>query len=324
MNGLQEGINPHFEEKKAWSLNGFLMLAVNLLLFLAVIGMVALAVQTGPGWLVPMGLLGLLWLLSLMGFRIIRPNEALVLTLFGKYYGSLKGEGFYWVNPFVASVNPVAKSFFDDEESDEKKSKSFVAGDKKMSLKTMTLSNQNQKINDLNGNPIIIGIVVIWRVTNTAKAAFNVDHYVEFLSTQTDSALRNTVRLYPYDGFDADVEKSLIGSTQEVAERIKSEIQEKVDVAGLEVLEARITHLAYAPEIASAMLQRQQARAIIDARAMIVDGAVGMVQMALAQLEESQVVELDEERKASMVSNLLVVLCGNQDPQPIINSGSIY
>ena len=198
---------------------------------------------------------------------------------------------------------------------------------KKISLKAMTLNNEKQKINDKLGNPIIIGIVVIWRVTNTAKAVFNVDNYKEFLSIQCDSALRNVVRLYPYDiseDGDGVEEKSLRGSSQEIADILKEEIQKKVEIAGLEISEARITHLAYAPEIAAAMLQRQQASAIIDARKLIVEGAVGMVEMALNKLGENDIVTLDEERKAAMVSNLLVVLCGNKDAQPIVNSGSIY
>ncbi|MCX7614545.1 MAG: SPFH domain-containing protein, partial [Clostridiales bacterium] len=195
---------------------------------------------------------------------------------------------------------------------------------KKISLKTMTLNNDKQKINDQLGNPIIIGIVVIWKVVNTAKAVFNVDNYKEFLSIQCDSALRNIVRLYPYDSSTDDNEKSLRGSSQEVAEKLKEEIQSKVEIAGLEISEARITHLSYAPEIAAVMLQRQQASAIIDARQMIVEGAVGMVEMALSKLNENDIVQLDEERKAAMVSNLLVVLCGNRDAQPIVNSGSIY
>ena len=197
----------------------------------------------------------------------------------------------------------------------------------KISLKAMTLNNEKQKINDKLGNPIIIGIVVIWRVTNTAKAVFNVDNYKEFLSIQCDSALRNVVRLYPYDiseDGDGVEEKSLRGSSQEIADILKEEIQKKVEIAGLEISEARITHLAYAPEIAAAMLQRQQASAIIDARKLIVEGAVGMVEMALNKLGENDIVTLDEERKAAMVSNLLVVLCGNKDAQPIVNSGSIY
>ena len=176
----------------------------------------------------------------------------------------------------------------------------------------------------LLGNPIIIGIAVIWRVENTAKAVFGVDNYLEFLSIQCDSALRNIVRLYPYDLAEEGEEKTLRGSAQEISESLRQEIQNRVTEAGLEVLEARITHLAYAPEIAAAMLQRQQASAIIDARKMIVEGAVGMVSMALEKLSADQVVELDEERRAQMVSNLMVVLCSNKDAQPVVNSGSIY
>ncbi|MBQ5357710.1 MAG: SPFH domain-containing protein, partial [Oscillospiraceae bacterium] len=181
-----------------------------------------------------------------------------------------------------------------------------------------------QKINDQLGNPVIIGTVVIWHVTDPAKAVFNVDNYVEFLSTQCDAALRNIVREYPYDESEEGDEKSLRGSSLEVAQRLKDEIQCRVEIAGIEVTEARITHLAYAPEIAAAMLQRQQASAIIAARKLIVDGAVGMVEMALDRLQEDKVVDMDEERKAQMVSNLLVVLCGSNDAQPIVNTGSIY
>ncbi|MBO4445513.1 MAG: SPFH domain-containing protein, partial [Clostridia bacterium] len=206
------------------------------------------------------------------------------------------------------------------------------ANSKKISLKIMTLNNSRQKINDCLGNPVEIGIAVMWKVTDTAKAVFNVDNYKEYLSLQCDSALRNIVRLYPYDvapGVDttgdgiAD-EGSLRGSSEVVANRIKEEIQSKVDEAGIEIIEARITYLAYAPEIAAVMLQRQQASAIIDARKMIVDGAVGMVEMALDRLDKNGTVKLDDERKAAMVSNLLVVLCGNKDAQPIVNSGSLY
>ena len=203
---------------------------------------------------------------------------------------------------------------------------------KKISLKVMTLSNSRQKINDCLGNPIEIGIAVTWRVVDTAKAVFDVDNYKEYLSLQCDSALRNIVRIYPYDvspnvdttGDGVADEGSLRGSSELVAERIRNEIQLKVADAGLEIIEARITYLAYAPEIAAVMLQRQQASAIIDARKMIVDGAVGMVEMALSRLNEKQIVELDEERKAAMVSNLLVVLCGSHDAQPVVNSGSLY
>lgn len=265
------------------------------------------------------------------GLKILKPNEALVLTLFGKYYGTLKGEGFYFVNPFVSAINPAAPvastATISKEGSAHDKSVkdlNYHVINRKISLKAMTLNNDKQKINDALGNPIIIGIVVIWRVVNTAKAVFNVDNYTEFLSIQCDSALRNIVRLYPYDTFGNDNEKTLRGSSQEVAKKLQEEIQQKVEIAGLEIVEARITHLSYAPEIAAAMLQRQQASAIIDARQMIVEGAVGMVEMALEKLSENEIVQLDEERKAQMVSNLLVVLCGNKDAQPIVNSGSLY
>lgn len=288
--------------------------------------------------------LALSWI-PLCGLRILRPQEALVLTLFGKYVGSLRGEGFYWVNPFCISFNPAAKTRLSQsgdvnvrQESMESIVGTAIAegtlgtGNKKVSLKISTLSNSRQKINDCLGNPVEIGIAVVWRVSDTAKAVFNVDNYKEFLSLQCDSALRDIVRLYPYDvapGIDttgdgiAD-EGSLRGSSEVVAARIRDEIQNKVTAAGLEILDARITYLAYAPEIAAVMLQRQQASAVVDARKMIVDGAVGMVEMALDRLNENHVVQLDEERKAAMVSNLLVVLCGNHDAQPVVNSGSLY
>ena len=277
-----------------------------------------------------------------LGLKVVGPQEALVLTLFGKYIGTLKENGFYFVNPFCVAVNPAAKTKLKQSgDVDSGKNLAAMASgqnvqvempSKKISLKAMTLNNARQKINDCLGNPVEIGIAVIWRVVDTAKAVFEVDNYKEYLSLQCDSALRNIVRIYPYDvapnvdttgdGF-AD-EGSLRGSSEVVAQRIKDEIQSKVDAAGIEILEARITYLAYAPEIAAVMLQRQQASAIIDARKMIVDGAVGMVEMALERLNENKVVELDEERKAAMVSNLLVVLCGNHDAQPIVNSGSLY
>ena len=281
----------------------------------------------------------------LIGLKVLKPQEALVLTLFGNYVGTLKEEGFYYVNPFCSAVNPAAKTRLNQsgDVDGSVKGMPFVvkSGDmsataematKKISLKIMTLNNNRQKINDCLGNPVEIGIAVMWKVTDTAKAVFNVDNFKEYLSLQCDSALRNIVRLYPYDvapnvdttGDGIADEGSLRGSSEIVAERIRAEIQQKVENAGLEIIEARITYLAYAPEIAAVMLQRQQASAIIDARKMIVDGAVGMVEMALERLSEKQTVELDEERKAAMVSNLLVVLCGNHDAQPVVNSGSLY
>lgn len=263
------------------------------------------------------------------GLKVLHPNEALVLTLFGKYYGTLQGPGMFFVNPFCVAVNPVIQAepvvAIEENTSTGKIGNNAVRiRSKKISLKNMTLSNEKQKINDLLGNPIIIGIVVIWKVNNTAKAVFNVDNYREFLSIQCDSALRDVVRMYPYDVAADEDEKSLRGSSQEVSEKLQNLIQQRVEIAGLQIVEARITHLSYAQEIAAAMLQRQQAAAIIDARKMIVEGAVGMVDMALTQLSEENIVELDEERKAAMVSNLLVVLCANKDTQPIVNSGSLY
>ena len=272
-----------------------------------------------------------------LGLKVLKPQEALVLTLFGKYYGTLRGEGFFYVNPFVSAVNPSVDREMTSAKDDTTSMKLHIGGaqgsalnlglvNRKLSLKVMTLNNNKQKVNDQLGNPVEIGIVVIWRVVNTAKAVFCVDNYKEFLSIQCDAALRNIVRMYPYDVADdgASDERSLRGSSQEVADKLKSEIQDKVEKAGLEIIEARITYLAYAPEIAAAMLQRQQATAIVDARKTIVDGAVGMVEMALERLGEHGVVQLDEERKAAMVSNLLVVLCGNKDAQPVVNSGSLY
>lgn len=267
------------------------------------------------------------------GLKVLTKNEALVLTLFGRYYGTLKQDGFFFVNPFCVGFNPTAGTDPSTGATREKKKEqvaisrqsmniNFQMPKKKISLKAMTLNNDKQKINDSLGNPIIIGVVVIWRVIDTAKAVFQVDNYVEYLSIQTDASLRNAVRLYPYDSEDDG--KSLRGSANEVAEDLKKELQAKVEVAGLEIIEARITHLSYAQEIAAAMLQRQQATAVIAARQKIVEGAVGMVEMALEQLSAKGVVELDEERKAAMVSNLMVVLSSNRDTQPVVNTGSIY
>ncbi|TJX13293.1 SPFH domain-containing protein [Tissierella creatinini] len=324
------------EEFLAKHTSGMVALVLNIILMIAGIFAFIYGIRNGGALGLVLAIGGLLYTaiigpIMVAGLKILKPNEALVLTLFGKYVGTLKGEGFFFVNPFVSSANPAGKETSTGKLGVIESVK--VGGTevsipamkkKKISLKAMTLNNDKQKINDQLGNPIIIGVVVIWKVVNTAKAVFNVDNYTEYLSIQTDSALRDITRIYPYDSPGEDNEKSLRGSSQEVADKLKMEIQSRVEIAGLEIMEARITHLAYAPEIASAMLQRQQASAIIDARQMIVEGAVGMVDMALAMLNEKDIVNLDEERKAAMVSNLLVVLCGNKDPQPIVNSGSIY
>ena len=323
--------------------NGMMMLIVDILLWIVPVGLVIMAESMFGTMalvlsIVVMVICYIAAILILPGLKVLKPQEALVLTLFGKYVGTLKSEGFYFVNPFVTAVNPAAGTKLNqsgDIEASNSKVKASSSAEtlsRKISLKMMTLSNTKQKINDCLGNPIEIGIAVIWRVKDTAKAVFNVDNYKEYLSLQCDAALRNIVRLYPYDvsnnvdttGDGEFDDGSLRGSSEVVAQRIKQEIQDKVAEAGLEIVEARITYLAYAPEIAAVMLQRQQASAIIDARKMIVDGAVGMVEMALERLNENNVVELDEERKAQMVSNLLVVLCGNKDATPIVNSGSLY
>ena len=321
--------------------HGMLMLLLFLLLFAAAIAAIILgAVKGGTLWLLIPGIvvLCIIWV-PMMGLKVLKPQEALVLTLFGKYIGTLKGEGYYYVNPFCSAVNPAAKTKLsqsgDVKSSGGDGSAALDSSDttgKKLSLKIMTLSNNRQKINDCLGNPVEIGIAVTWRIVDTAKAVFNVDNYKEFLSLQCDSSLRNIVRLYPYDvapnvdttGDGIADDGSLRGSSELVAARIRDEIQNRVAEAGIEIIEARITYLAYATEIAAVMLQRQQASAIIDARKMIVDGAVGMVEMALERLSQSGMVTLDEERKAAMGSNLLVVLCGNHDAQPVVNSGSLY
>ncbi len=326
--------------------NGMVLLPLLVLLYVAAfVGLVFGGIMMDAGkspvlFIVCVVYVCVAWILFL-GFKILKPQEALVLTLFGKYIGTLKGDGFYFVNPFCSGVNPAARTEL-NQSGDVKKMPVAVAANgtatsiemtnKKLSLKIMTLNNNRQKINDCLGNPVEIGIAVTWRIVDTAKAVFNVDNYKEYLSLQCDTALRNIVRIYPYDvapnvdttGDGLADDGSLRGSSEIVAGRIRDEIQVRVEEAGIEIIEARITYLAYATEIAAVMLQRQQASAIIDARKMIVDGAVGMVEMALERLSQNKTVELDEERKAAMVSNLLVVLCGNRDAQPVVNSGSLY
>jgi len=325
--------------------NGMLVLLLNLVIYAAAIaGVIISGINENIPLIIVCVVVLLFGWIPLCGLKVLKPQEALVLTLFGKYVGTLKGDGFYFVNPFCTAVNPASKTKLNQSGDVDSGNKNILltaaAGQtaqvempsKKISLKIMTLNNSRQKINDCLGNPIEIGIAVTWRVVDTAKAVFNVDNYKEYLSLQCDSALRNIVRLYPYDvapnvdttGDGVADDGSLRGSSDIVASRIRNEIQSRVDEAGIEVIEARITYLAYATEIAAVMLQRQQASAIIDARRMIVDGAVGMVEMALERLNENNTVVLDEERKAAMVSNLLVVLCGNRDAQPVVNSGSLY
>jgi regulator of protease activity HflC (stomatin/prohibitin superfamily) len=233
----------------------------------------------------------------LRGLFMVNPNEGRALQLFGRYVGTCRSEGLRWTNPFYGRTS--------------------------VSLRVRSFETSKIKVNDIEGNPIEVAAIVVWRVADTAQALYDIDDYQRFIHTQAESAVRNLATRYPYDAHD-DQHLSLRGHTDAIAEQLQKEIQDRIDTAGLKVLEARIAHLAYAPEIAQAMLQRQQAGAIIAARQRIVEGAVGMVEMALALLAKNKVVELDEERKAAMVSNLLVVLCGERSTQPVINTGSIY
>lgn len=297
-----------FEEKELKAKNGVFMLVLTVFFIFVAIALIAIGavlIESVGAVFLALGLFYIVVCMPMLfsGLLTIRPNEAAVILLFGKYKGTMKKDGLYWLNPFCRVFNP--------------------AGGRKITLKAQTLNNEKQKVNDEEGNPIEIGVVVIWRIVHPVKAVFAVDNYLSYISTQADAAIRQVARLYPYDVSATGDEKSLRGSSQEIAEVLRTELQARVDIAGLEILEARISHLAYAPEIAAVMLQRQQAKAIIEARQMIVDGAVGMVEMALDKLSEHDIVKLDEDKKAAMVCNLLVVLCGNKDAQPIVNSGSL-
>ena len=338
MDNKNTAIRTNIEERELRPMPGMAML------FICIIGIIAggalciagpaLAESGGAAFIsVAVGVILIVVLaICLGGLRIVNPNEALVLTLFGKYHGTIKKDGFFFVNPFSTGFNPTVSGVLEEiaaevSESSKKSgtSRKKKSTSKKVSTKTITLNNAQQKVNDVQGNPIIIGSIVIWRVANPTKAVFNVENYFEYLSSQCDSTIRNTARLYPYDTIgEDDDEMTLRGSSLEIAQNMKKELQEKVADAGIEIIDVRITHLAYSEEIAAAMLRRQQADATIAAREKIVEGAVSMVRMALDKLEEDELIILDDERKAAMVSNLLVVLCGEKDPQPVVNSGSIY
>lgn len=286
-------------EKEARSLPGLPMLLFWIVLILMALW---LMIASARGGVVPGVVGGLLTLLisvvGIAGLTVVNPNQARVLQLFGKYTGTLKEPGWHWVNPFSSPR-------------------------RRVSLRIRNFESGRLKVNDLDGNPIEIAAVIVWRVVETAEAVFHVDDYEHFVHVQSEAALRNLATTYPYDAHN-EGQKSLRGDTALIADEIKREVQERLQQAGVEVREARISHLAYAPEIASAMLQRQQASAVVAARAKIVEGAVSMVEMALDELSSKNVVQLDEERKASMVSNLLVVLCGDRNPQPVVNTGTIY
>ncbi len=333
---MKDNMNLKYTEKEIHPINGWLNLILALLGYVVAVMLIVAGASVPQLWrfrslFITLGVLYFVfgWFFFL-GLRTVRPNEALVLTLFGKYYGTIKKEGFYKVNPFCTAAYPGRDSSTVSTQTtttggasastEVTTSPSFK---RTISLKAQVFDNNKQKINDERGNPIEVGIVVTWQVVDSAKAVFNVDNYPQFVEVQADSALRDVVRCYPYDDYE-DHTVSLRGESGEVSERIEKELQQRVEIAGIKILDARITHLAYAPEIAGAMLQRQQAEAVIEARQKIVDGAVGMVEMALRKLSENNVVELDDARKVQTVSNLLVVLCRNKDAQHIVNSGSIY
>jgi regulator of protease activity HflC (stomatin/prohibitin superfamily) len=287
----------HEKERKV--VNGWFMLALLLMVGAALGVAFKEMISTAHGplemtlWVIAVAILSIM----LAGFFTLQPNMAAALVLFGKYTGTVKTEGFHWANPFYSKH--------------------------KLSLRARNLNNERIKVNDSRGNPIEIAAVVVWRVTNTAQALFDVDEFVHYVTIQSESALRHLASAYPYDTTE-EGQVSLRGSMDEVSASLTKELQDRVAKAGVMIEEARLSHLAYAPEIASAMLQRQQAEAIVAARTRIVDGAVGMVELALARLDQSSQVRLDDERRAAMVSNLLVVLCGDRSAQPVVNTGTLY
>lgn len=280
-------------EKKYSPSSGYLMVLVGLVLLAAII------MGFMRGMYLPASIAVLIFIFLSIGFLVVNPNESSVLVLFGAYKGSVKTNGFYWVNPFLTR--------------------------KKISLRARNIDSEPIKVNDKIGNPIMIGVVLVWRVQETFRAAFQVDDYEHFVNIQTEAAIRKLAGLYPYDNFeDQEAEVTLRSGGEEVNEQLEKELAERLSIAGVEVMEARINYLAYAQEIAQAMLKRQQAAAIVAARYKIVEGAVSMVEMALEELSKKDIVQLDEEKKASMVSNLMVVLCGDKEATPIVNTGTLY
>ena len=274
--------------------NGYLMLLIVLVLFF---GGITLSIIQETGMYVPLSIIGFI---GFFGFILVNPNTSKVILLFGKYVGTMKANGLYWANPFYTK--------------------------KKISLRASNFDSERLKVNDKLGNPVMISTILVWRVTDTYKAAFDVDNYENFVRVQTDAAVRKLASMYPYDNFADEghaEDITLRSSVNEVSEALEKELEERLAIAGIEVLEARIGYLAYAQEIASAMLKRQQATAIVAARHKIVQGAVEMVEMALEELNKKEIVELDEERKAAMVSNLLVILCGDKEAAPVVNTGTL-
>ena len=280
-------------EKKFSPMLGYLFVFIELVL------LVAIVMAGMRGMIIPAIVLGIIFIFLSVGFQIVNPNESAVLVLFGAYKGSIKDNGFYWVNPFFSR--------------------------RKISLRARNFDSEPLKVNDKIGNPIMIGVVLVWRVCDTFKAAFQVEDYEHFVNIQTEAAIRKLAGIYPYDNFeDHEAVVTLRGGGEEVNDQLEKELDERLEIAGVEVMEARINYLAYAQEIAQAMLKRQQAAAIVAARFKIVEGAVSMVEMALEELSKKEIVQLDEEKKASMVSNLMVVLCADESSQPVVNTGSLY
>jgi regulator of protease activity HflC (stomatin/prohibitin superfamily) len=273
-------------------ISGYAMIGAEFLLIIAAI--VAGSAQIGPLFAILM----VMALFMVRGFFFLNPNNSVVLLLFGEYKGTVKKNGFYWVNPFFSR--------------------------KSVSLRARNFDSETIKVNDKVGNPIQIGVILVWQVKDTFKACFEVDNYETFVTVQTDSAVRELTGQYPYDNFDDDSEVTLRSGHEEVNHALEENLRKRLDIAGIEVIEARIGHLAYAPEIAGAMLRRQQATAVVAARYKIVEGAVSMVHMALEELSKQGVIDLDEERKAAMVSNLMVVLCGDKDVNPVVNAGTLH
>ncbi|RIJ45951.1 SPFH domain-containing protein [Maribellus luteus] len=280
-------------EKQYSGLSGYLVLLLELVILVLIVAGFLVEMIVPAVVLIPIFILGAI------GFTVVDPNQSCVLVLFGAYKGTIKTNGFYWVNPFFSK--------------------------KKISLRARNFDSETIKVNDKLGNPIMIGLVLVWKVEDTYKAAFGVDEYEHFVLVQSEAALRKLAGLYPYDNIEDETAKvTLRDGTEEVNNELEREIVERLDIAGIHVIEARINHIAYAQEIAQAMLKRQQATAIVAARYKIVEGAVSMVEMALDELSQKKIVDLDEEKKATMVSNLMVVLCGDKDATPIVNTGTLY
>ncbi|MBS1199350.1 MAG: domain / Band 7 family protein [Proteobacteria bacterium] len=314
------------KEKAFRPFSGWLPLGFSIALLIGgpwytVLALHALKMGDGSGWAIVTGILLILaGIISLPGYMAIAPNDSRVLLLFGEYKGSVRDSGFFWVNPFFTKKKLSLRVRNFETGSIHTPERKDAAG-KVVQERARTLGRPS-KVNDRDGNPIEISAVVVWRVVNTVEALFEVDDYEDFVAVQSEAALRSMASRHPYDSEDHEV--SLRGNTVGISEQLKADIQERLDKAGVNVLEARISHLAYSPEIAAAMLQRQQAQAVVAARTKIVEGAVGMVQMALEHLARDKVVELDDERRAAMVSNLLVVLCSDRHTQPVVNTGTLY